>query len=187
MRPPSLSPDRVHARAERRNGRIGPVSARAGVATGRSAAISADSDMVEIKMREPSSTRKSRPCQPKRFADSPSRNGRRESGSGSEGAVPAVDPHQRAHAIVCDGDGVSKGCNATSKTSSTRVNLSIRKCGPRLAHLPPKPWRIGGMLGERTRRPPALNSRPYWPGGRRMTRGGVASRSAAACRLSAAS
>jgi hypothetical protein len=69
--------------------------------------------------------------------------------------VKAHDPDQCAHAIVCDGGGVSRGCNATSKTPSTRVNLPIRKCGPRLAHLPPKPRRIGGIWGERTRRPPA--------------------------------
>jgi len=37
----------------------------------------------------------------------------------------ARDPDQCAHAIMCDGDGVSRGRNATSKTSSTRVDLPV--------------------------------------------------------------
>ena len=85
--------------------------------------------------------------------------------------VKAHDPDQCAHAIVCDGGGASRGCSATSKTSSTRVNLPIRKCGPRLAHLPPKTAENRRDLGRADPKTPGPNSRPYWPGGRRMDAG----------------
>ena len=51
---------------------------------------------------------------------------------------------------------------------------------------PPKQRRIGGMRGERTRRPRPKILEPYWPGGASHDAGrSSASRSVAACRLSA--
>jgi hypothetical protein len=59
------------------------------------------------------------------------------------------------------------------------------QCGPRLAWS--KTAENRRDVGRADPKTPGLNSRPYRPGGRRMTRGGVASRSVAACKLSAAS
>jgi hypothetical protein len=74
--------------------------------------------------------------------------------------------------------GSERARNADRGRCSRPARLNLR---------PPKTAENMRDVGRADPKTPGLNSRPYWPGGRRLTRGGVASRSVAACRLSAAS
>jgi hypothetical protein len=94
----------------------------------------------------------------------------RESGSGSEGATQPSRRHRCG--LICPSENAGRGW---------------RICPGPTNFAAIKQRRIGGIWGDRTRSPPAQILGRIGRGGVAWTRGGVASRSVAPCRCSAAS